>query len=926
MKLKFRADAKDIVIFVIFCIVLLYICSIAVLNLSEFSKYGTFYGLNPFPAFSSEFIFPTLVIFIFALAAIMMSVSSYFFDREKGIGISTDAKKEKGYSRWCTDKEMKKVLKPVIADSETSEFAGIPIMNDGKKIWVDDGEFHTLVIGSTGSGKTEMSIQPMVKVLAKKGESMIITDPKGEIYEKNALELKQKGYNIVLLNFRNPQNGNCWNPLNLPYQLYCDKNQDKACELLEDLALNILYDESSKGQDPFWEKTSADYFAGLSLALFEDAKAEEINLNSINLMTTAGEDKIGNTTYIKEYFSDKDQGSPAYINVASTLMAPNETKSSILSVFKQKIKLFSSRENLSEMLSHSDFDMHEIGRKKTAVFIVIQDEKKTYHSLVTIFLKQCYETLISVAQECGGHLPYRTNFILDEFANMPPLKDVTTMVTAARSRHIKFTFVIQNFAQLYEVYGKENGETIKGNCGNIIYLISSELSALEEISKLCGEVKSKDKDKTDSRPLVTVSDLQRLPQWTLIAIRIRMMPFKTKLTPNWQMVKNNNWGKNYDLATYPVREKGIVQTFNIKQFVDKKKEEKVTNMLNNITGGSSKPADTGFNPFLNQKTAPKANPGGFDVDEMVRRIDAKIAELEEEERQEKARLAEKNGTIGNAIAVDNSTTNVVKNVDLEQNNVSIMQPVTKPNNEQLDNNNLLNGLLNLSQTNKIAEMELKKNDSNELAKAPNNQVDVPKNMDNLLKSITAMSEQEDDNDAEDEGRFFGLPVVDTVVPKNNSFKIEEEQKNDNVKGTQLFDFIVPVAAKEQTKTLPDISLNEVKEDTQIPGGIINDILPISSVPKQELEPIDSLPEDLKVVKPVEENIIIPESDKLKFVKPVIEANNIENTETFNFEIKNRENKKENLVEKNTKKLESKVINNNYVTDDQFFDDFFNDED
>ena len=115
-----------------------------------------------------------------------------------------------------------------------------------------------------------------------------------------------------------------------------------------------------------------------SLHLFDDAKEEEINLNSINLMTTAGEDKVGNTTYIKEYFNDKDQGSSAYINVASTIMAPNDTKSSILSVFKQKIKLFSSRENLSEMLSHSDFNMEDIGRKKTAVFIVVQDEKVVY--------------------------------------------------------------------------------------------------------------------------------------------------------------------------------------------------------------------------------------------------------------------------------------------------------------------------------------------------------------------------------------------------------------------------------------------------------------------------------------------------------------------------------------------------------------------
>lgn len=659
MKLKFRADLKDIVIFIIFCVFLLYFVAIAVLNLSTFANENTLHGLNPIPAFTKEHIVYTLLFFFIALVAIMTSVSSYFFDFEKGFGISTNAKKEKGYSRWCTDKEMKKKLKVVLPNAETSDVAGIPLINDGKKIWVDDGEYHNLIIGSTGSGKTQMIVQPMVKLLAKKGESMIITDPKGEIYEANAKELKEKGYNIVLLNFRNPQNGNCWNPLTLPYSLHKSGNQDKSIELLEDLALNILYDESSKGQDPFWEKTSADYFTGLALALFDDAKEEEINLNSINLMTTAGEDKIGNTTYIKEYFSDKDQGSSAYINVASTIMAPNDTKSSILSVFKQKIKLFSSRENLSEMLSHSDFDMEDIGRKKTAVFIVVQDEKKTYHSLVTIFLKQCYETLIRVAQETGGKLPYKTNFILDEFANMPPLKDVTTMVTAARSRRIRFTFIIQNFAQLHEVYGKENGETIKGNCGNIIYLISSEIGALEEISKLCGEVKSKEKDKTASTPLVTVSDLQRIPEGTMILLRIREMPFKTKMTYNWKMVKNNSWGKNYPLEDYPVREKKPVEVFNIKSFVDKKKEEKINKMLgefnssNGVSGGNSpfppnpfggtpSPFGMDSSPFGPQSSmfnsTTSTGKDSFNVDELVKRIDAKIAELEEEERREKEKL------------------------------------------------------------------------------------------------------------------------------------------------------------------------------------------------------------------------------------------------------------------------------------------------
>ena len=494
-------------------------------------------------------------------------------------------------------------------------------------------------MGSTGAGKTQTMVQPMVRILAKKGESMIITDPKGEIYENNAEMLREKGYNIVLLNFRDPQKGSAWNPLGLPYQLYKSGNKDKANELLDDLAMNILYDDKAQSQDPFWEKTSADYFTGLALALFEDAKEEEINLNTINLMTTVGEEKIGNTTYIKEYFNYKDKASPAYINVSSTIMAPSDTKSSILSVFKQKIKLFSSRENLSEMLSHSDFDLKDIGRKKTAVFLVIQDEKKTYHSLVTIFIKQCYETLIDVAQESGGKLPFKTNFILDEFANMPPLKDVTTMVTAARSRNIRFTFIIQNFAQLYQVYGKENGETIKGNCGNIVYLISSELASLEEISKLCGEVKSKEKDKTASTPLVTVSDLQRLPENTIIVLRIRSMPFKTKVVPDWKIQKEGGWGKSYPKATYPQREKQEIKLFDLKSFVDKKRESKLNDMMNSFNPmNSSMPMGS-----FNSKPASNIEKNdSFDIDSLVKRIDAKIAELEEQEKQEQLKDKKEN--------------------------------------------------------------------------------------------------------------------------------------------------------------------------------------------------------------------------------------------------------------------------------------------
>ena len=646
MRLRFRAEVKDVVIFGIFSLVWLLIVSLAVANVSAFIN-GEEFTINPLIGFTAQNIAATIVFFLIGLIATFAGVKSFFLEKEDdqfGVGISIGQKREKNYARWSRPAEIKNSSNVVAVDplAPKANAAGIPLIMKPNKVWVDNGGYHNLVIGSTGAGKTQTTVLPMVNLLAKHDESMIITDPKGEIYENTSNYLKSLGYNIVLLNFRDPQQGNAWNPMYLPYSLYKDGNIDKSVELLEDLAANILHDPSAKGQDPFWENTSADYFAGLACALFEDATPDEINLNSISLMTTVGEEKLANTTYVKDYFSYKDPGGTAYTKASSTLMAPNETKGSILSVFKQKIQLFASRANLSEMLSNNDFDMRDIGRKKTAVFIVIQDEKTTYHSLVTIFLKQCYETLISVAQESGGKLPHRTNFILDEFANMPPLKDVTTMVTAARSRNIRFTFIIQNFAQLYEVYGKENGETIKGNCGNIIYLISTELSALEEISKMCGEVKSKEKEKTSSTPLVTVSDLQRLEQWETIILRLREMPFKTKLTPHFQM----NWGHDFPKAPYPQRERRVVKTFDLKAFVNKKREEKINNMLGGDApapgGMQSNPFGFGgggapFNPFMPASEKPTSSGGGFNVDDLVKRIDAKIAELEEEERQEKAK-------------------------------------------------------------------------------------------------------------------------------------------------------------------------------------------------------------------------------------------------------------------------------------------------
>ena len=659
MKLKFKAEEKDIMKFLIFSLFLFLIVSIGVGNIHSLASENMLIGINPFPGMLPPLLFTTLTITFIVIIATFVMVEKTFFEREKGFGFEIGAKQTSGYSKWVKENDFKQALKRVDPKARDADVAGIPLIMNKDECYVDNTNFHNLVIGTTGSGKTECVILPMVKLLAKKRESMIITDPKGEIYEKTGRLLKARGYNIIVLNFRNPQRGNCWNPLDLPYELYKSGNKDKATELVDDLAANMLHEE--KTDDAFWGNTAGDYFAGLVESLFEDGKPGEININSVAYMDSVGEEKVEGVQALKEYMNSKDKTSSIYGNLSGTVNAPSETKGSIVSMFKQKLKIFTTRENLSEMLSRSDFNMGDIGRKPTAVFIIVHDEKNTYHALTTIFVKQCYEKLIDVAFENGGQLPVRTNFLLDEFANMPQLKDVTSMITAARSRQIRLTFIIQNFAQLNQVYGKEIAETIKGNCGNLVYLLTTELQALEEISKMCGEVKSKKDDKTASTPLVTVSDLQKLKEFDVIVKRHRFDAFKTSLTPNFKM----DWGRTFELMDYPIHEKKELKVFDLKAYVKNLRESKRENITNSLFQETEfkKPSffekENNYNNFLKD----------FDVAK-------ELAKLEQEDRL-KSNVEEKKKELDEVDSMISKIEEEIELLELEEKKKNILKPDIK---------------------------------------------------------------------------------------------------------------------------------------------------------------------------------------------------------------------------------------------------------
>lgn len=500
-------------------------------------------------------------------------------------------------SRWATKSEIIKNDSIEMLNMENKEFnaGGIPFIVEDHKIFVDNSEAHSLIFGSTGSGKTRRLVFPLLNILSRANESIVVTDPKGELYYNTKELFKSKGYNVISINFRDPHKGNAWNPLDIPYKLYLSDNKDKAIEMIYDLGMNIFVDDNNKNQDPFWEYSASNYFAGLVLALFEDAEEKEINLNSVINMNSIGNEKIGARTYIQEYFRSKEKTKISFTSASGTINAPNDTRNSILSVFEQKLTIYSSKETLSKMLSYSDFSMKDIGMKNTIVYIIMHDEKSTYHPLVSAFIKQCYEMLIEAALENKGKLPVRTNFVLDEFANLPPITDMDNMVTAARSRNIRLNLIVQSAEQLKAQYGKETAEVIKGNCANWFFLISKELQLLKDLSELCGQTEERvGLNEYKEKPLISVSQLQRLKIGEILIKKDREHPFRTYLPDISQYDKWYKDGMKYS-DDVPI-ERFDVKTFDIKAFVDEIRERERKELFgqsNNITNESI------TNPFSN---------------------------------------------------------------------------------------------------------------------------------------------------------------------------------------------------------------------------------------------------------------------------------------------------------------------------------------
>ncbi|MDD4375530.1 MAG: type IV secretory system conjugative DNA transfer family protein [Clostridia bacterium] len=523
------------------------------------------------------------------IVIIILFIMRYDFNINNKVKNSEDVpdksgSNEYGSARWAKDKEIKKFKIWSIGDK--LKRGGIVVTYKKDKFYYDDSSNHTLVIGSTGSGKTVSTIMPLIFNLADASESMIINDSKGELLRKTNDYLIKKGYKIKVINLRAPSNSNYWNPLYLPYKYYKESNIEKAVELINDFSYSLCQEVSAR--DPYWSESSSSVLSGLCLALIQDAKnKDEVHFNSIyNLLIEHGtKTLITKKNSLDDYFDSKELGNLAKNYYATGGFAKGETRATIFSVLSSKLRIFNDV-GIASMTSNTDFELENIGKEKTAVFLVIPDEKESRHILGSLFVDQAYQSLVKVAQEqVDGKLPYRVNFVLDEFANMPPIKSFSNKITVSRSRHIRFYLIIQDFDQLKEKYKEQTG-TIKSNCNNWIYLLTADNDTAKEISNRLGKYTitssriststrlnkidlnvSNDKSLI-GRELLTPDELMKFKLGEGIFLQTRLNPIKSKF------LQIDDYPITIIEKEYNVRQKiNKVKLFNLDKYREKQNAE-----------------------------------------------------------------------------------------------------------------------------------------------------------------------------------------------------------------------------------------------------------------------------------------------------------------------------------------------------------------
>ena len=308
-----------------------------------------------------------------------------------------------------------------------------------EKIHYIADDTHTLTIGATRSGKTRTLVLQSICLMALAGESLVISDPKAELYQYAAPFLEKLRFDVICLDFKNPEKSSRYNLLQPIIDAVNRGEMDKAEMYAWDIT-NILVGDNTSNEK-IWENGEKSTIAAAILCVVVDnAKRPEYqNLTNVYWFVAEMCKAVGNKTPMQEYVKKLRPGHPARALLSISDVAPSRTKGSFYTSALTTLRLFTSRAVYS--ITHkSDYDIADIGKKKQALFFILPDEKTTYYPIASLMVSQLYELLVHQSDERGGRLINRVNFVLEEFGNFTKINDLTNKLTVAGGRGMRFHF------------------------------------------------------------------------------------------------------------------------------------------------------------------------------------------------------------------------------------------------------------------------------------------------------------------------------------------------------------------------------------------------------------------------------------------------------------------------------------------------------
>lgn len=390
-----------------------------------------------------------------------------------------------GTAKWLSEEDLHKVAKVTMAEEAQGIILG-QLDESGKKLVSTDPNSrlnkHIAVFGASGTGKSRCFSRNYFIQAAKRRESVIVTDPKGELFEDSAEFFRQEGYIVKVLNLVNLEKSDSWN---------CLKEID-GDEIMASIYVDTIIKNTSNngggGGDHFWDNAEMNLLKALVLRVERGLVYKRDNIQSMgtvyDILTNSGAKQM-EKLFDPDRLAPEEKGCVAPYNIFKE--AGDNLRGGIIIGLGTRLQVFQN-EVIKRITAEDDIDLTLPGKKPCAYFCIMSDQDSTLNFLSSLFFSFLFIKLVRYANLNGGKCDVPVNFILDEFPNIGQIVDFTKKISTVRSRGLNISVIFQTISQLENRYPDGQWKEILGNCDTHLFLGCTDQDTAEYISKRCGEI------------------------------------------------------------------------------------------------------------------------------------------------------------------------------------------------------------------------------------------------------------------------------------------------------------------------------------------------------------------------------------------------------------------------------------------------------